>query len=57
MAAVARNDACAFLPSMLQGVEAEISDLGRLGTAEYPEHAAFVLHEIGLAGRFRGVRR
>jgi hypothetical protein len=43
MAAIAGHDAGAFLASMLEGVEAEVGELGCVLMAEDSANAAFVL--------------
>jgi hypothetical protein len=41
-----RDDAGAFLPAMLQGVEAEEGDFSRVGMAEDGENATFILGTV-----------
>src|SRR5579872_2887547 len=48
IAAVARNDACRFLPAMLQRVEAEVGHLRGLRVAEDAAHAAVVVKPVVL---------
>ena len=40
------DDAGAFLPAMLEGVEAEKGDLRRVGMTEHGEDAAFILGTV-----------
>jgi hypothetical protein len=42
MKAVGDDDSGAFFPAVLEGIEAEVSQLGGLGVAEDPEDAAFL---------------
>jgi hypothetical protein len=48
--AVGRHDARGFLPAMLQAVEAEIREVGRLGMSVDAEHPALLVEtvEVGL---------
>ena len=44
--AVGRDDAGAFLPTVLQGVQPEVGEVGRLGVPEDAEDAAFVFELV-----------
>ena len=44
-----RGDATALLAAVLQGVEAEVGDVRRLGMGVHPEHAALVVEAVGFA--------
>ncbi len=48
--AVARDDPGGLLAPVLQSVEAEVGEVGRLGMAEDPEQAAFVVEAIVVYG-------
>jgi hypothetical protein len=51
--AVARNDACGFLPSMLQGVQAEVRQIRGLIGPKHPKHAALIMKMIVVHHRHR----
>lgn len=45
--AIARNDAGGFLPTMLQGIEPQIGEVGRFLMAVNTEDGAFVVKLVG----------
>ena len=51
MLAVVGHDAGSFLASMLKRVEAEVSEIGRLLVAVYPEHGALIVEFVGRDNR------
>ena len=48
--AVARHDAGRLLPAVLEGVEPQVGQVGRLGMPEDPEKAALVVEAVVVDG-------